>query len=157
MTSAPQARIRWYVIQTNGWPISGQNPTLWQWGDIEHGVVEVIPGEEVPVHTVYPAMAVNEDGDMGFVFAITSADQKLTVDATIREYPIYLYEPTVQAAESLKTAPMPGDAFGDYFGVCADPVDGSFWGIGSYVSEEIVGEPPDERYEWATQVFRFFK
>jgi len=54
------------------------------------------------------------------------------------------------------TAPMPGDELGDCFGMYADPVDGSFWGIGSYVSNEFVGVPPDERYEWASQVFRFF-
>jgi hypothetical protein len=51
---------------------------------------------------------------------------------------------------------MPGDELGDCFGMYADPVDGSFWGIGSYVSNEFVGVPPDERYEWASQVFRFF-
>jgi hypothetical protein len=156
MNYAQQARIRWYVIQTNGWPISGQNPTLWQWDDIEHGVVEVEPGEERPVHTVYPAMAVDDDGDMGFVFALTSVDQKLTVNATIRSYPLYLLEPTVHAAESLNTAPMPGDAFGDYFGVCVDPVDGSFWGIGSYVSNEPNCDPPNVLCRWATQVFNFF-
>ena len=156
-TSLPQARVRWYVIDTRGWPDSGQSPLLQDFGEIDAGVVDVGDEdvEERPVHLVYPALASNEFGGLAFAMAQTSEAERLSIQVTGRIVtdPPGTVKPLALIRTSDQEGPIAGDEFGDYFGVASDSVDATFWAFGGYVSN--VFDQVAQGYRWGT-FFRHF-
>lgn len=115
---------RWYEIATNNYP-SG-NPTLVQAGNV------VGPSG---VHYSMPAATSNSAGDIAVVFARSSASICMDFMGAGRKKTDPLG--TMGAAKLLTTSPgntyggPGGNRFGDYFGICVDPVDNTtFWGVG---------------------------
>lgn len=125
---------RWYEIATNGWPTSGQDPTLAQWGDIEG------PSGPVPVHVFMPALSVNEAGDVGLIMARASSMENLSIQATGR----FADDPdgTMFALTTIKGSNSPevpdSNRWGDYFTAVPDPSgDGTFWGFAMYMIDNV--------------------
>jgi hypothetical protein len=152
----PQAKIQWYVIEMNDWPLSEDEPEVFASGSIDGGIIEIVVGGNIverPVHLVYPAMTVNSFGDLGFAFGRTSVGEVLSIGATIREFPLYLEESMLAVHDSEATGPK-GGVFGDYYGATCDPVDGEFWGFAGYISETEDGPGP-QNHRWKTRYFKF--
>ncbi|HMS56244.1 MAG TPA: hypothetical protein PKA27_12665 [Fimbriimonadaceae bacterium] len=115
---------RWYEIATNNFPAA--NPTLVQSGNV------VGPSG---VHYSMPAATSNSAGDIAVVFARSSASICMDFMGAGRKRTDPLG--TMGAAKLLSTSPgntyggPGGNRFGDYFGICVDPVDNTtFWGVG---------------------------
>lgn len=113
---------RWYEFATNGWPDSGNNPTLTQSGNIDGGS---------GVHTWYPALYINEAGAIGLVTAASSSSTFASVQYTGRA-------PTDPAGTmgALSVAHTGNQAangrWGDYFDMALDPDGQTFWFVGEY-------------------------
>ncbi|HZW09548.1 MAG TPA: GC-type dockerin domain-anchored protein, partial [Phycisphaerales bacterium] len=113
---------RWYEIATNGWPDSGQNPTLLQSGNIDGGS---------GVHTWFPALYSNDAGAIGLVTAASSSSQYASVQYTGRKQS----DPagTMGALTVAKIGSAAADGrWGDYFDMALDPDGRTFWLCGEY-------------------------
>ena len=118
---------RWYEIRTLNWPNS-EIPKLVQSGDID-------PGGEI--HTWFPALLANDQGDVGVVFARSSPEEYAGVWFTGRR----ASDP--QGTMTLPLAPLAVGTsgycdfrWGDFFGIALDPLDDSiFWGAGQIATE----------------------
>jgi len=117
-----RAIARWYHVDTGNWPVSG-SPTLVQSGNID------ISG----VHTWFPALCMNADGDIGLVAARSSSSEYAGVVITGRKPGDPLG--TMGTPRTVKV----GDGsyfnyrWGDYFDVTVDPTnDRTFWAVGEY-------------------------
>jgi hypothetical protein len=126
--AADRAVVHWYEIDMNGWPVSGSNPSLAQWGKLDLGMTP----EGHPISTIYPDIAVDVAGEVGIACNRTSADEIMSVIRAFRlpsDAPGTL--PNV-ATWKLGTAPHDGSvggAWGDYSSLDADPAQpGTFWG-----------------------------
>jgi len=113
------ARVRWYEIQMNGWPQSGQNPTLRQTGDIDPG-----PG----VATWFPDISVDNAGNAAIAYNRSSNSEFVGIARAVRKAgdPLGQFRPSVVDQQS--SSPELGDRWGDYSGVHEDPANpGEFW------------------------------
>ncbi len=118
------ARVRWYEIVMNGWPLSGQSPVVVQGGTLDYGTGE---------HTWMPDIHVDDFGDALICFSRSSSSQYISVERVIRLAgdPISTLRDPVLMQES--TAPETGDRWGDYSGVDEDADDpGVFWTHNEY-------------------------
>jgi len=119
VASGDHAIVRWYEIDLNGWPNSGQAPALKQTGDIDLG-----PG----VHTFLPDIAVDSQGNAAIVFSISSANQNVSVARAVRFHddPIGEFRPHrifLNSADAITNG-----VWGAYVGIEADPSQaGVFW------------------------------
>ena len=113
---------RWYEVATNGWPNSGQNPSLIQSGNIDGGS---------GVHTWFPALYSNGVGDIGLVTAHSSSSQYASVQYTGRKV-----GDTAGTMGALTLAKIGNQAvdgrWGDYFDMALDPDGNTFWICGEY-------------------------
>lgn len=117
-----RALARWYEFTPGNWPTSG-TVTLAQSGNIDLGS---------SIHTWFPAIAKNADGNVAIVFARSSTTQYAGV--------WYAHRKPGDAAGTMKspTELKAGEAnysgrWGDYFDIAVDPEnDTTFWGIGEY-------------------------
>jgi hypothetical protein len=67
--------VRWYELHMNGWPESGSQPQIAQYGHIDPG-----PG----IYTWIPDIAVDSDGNVAFAFARSAADELPSVGRAFR-------------------------------------------------------------------------
>jgi hypothetical protein len=127
--------VRWYKIGTNGWPAPGADfPELLDWGEIDAGSTPVAK------HLFFPSISVNDDGDVAIIMARTSSMENLSIQATGRF--AAADEHTVFPLDTIKLGNSPaapnGNNWGDYFTVVPDPSgDGTFWGFGSYMIDNV--------------------
>jgi len=120
----PIARVRWHEIDLNGWPTSGGAPSIAQSGTINAGE---------GVHTYFPDISVDEDGNAAMVICRSSSDEFVSVARVVRRAsdPAGTFRQPVLMQTS--TTPEQEDRWGDYAGVQEDPVEpGVFWGHSEY-------------------------
>jgi hypothetical protein len=132
-----QKVIRWYIIETNGWPDGATNPSIRDSGEINAGTTLDAEDNPFPVHLICPAITANESGDVAIVACKTSITHPLTIVATGRfegtdageMFDLYDVKPSDSTRQ-----PSP-NRWGDYSGVAPDPADGeTFWGFGEYTA-----------------------
>ncbi len=129
------ARVRWYEIKTNGWPGSGQNPTLKQSGTFNFGEGE---------HNWMADINADDAGNAIICFNRSSSSQYISVQRAIRRLndPLGTFQDPVTLQVS--TSPETGDRWGDYAGVDEEPDrPGTFWTVNEY-----------RRSSWRTWVAR---
>ena len=66
---------RWYEIETNGWPTSGQNPSLAQSGDNSSGS---------RVHTAFNSISVDAHGNALTTYARSSTSEFISIERAFR-------------------------------------------------------------------------
>ena len=108
-----RVRARWYEIAMNGWPLSGQNPTLVQSGELDLG------GD---IRTFFGSITVNRRGDAVMTAARSSPNEYISMITAYRYAtdPLNTFRTPVIAAAS--NAPYTSDRWGDYSAVAPDPV-----------------------------------
>ena len=110
---------RWYEIRTNGWPLSGQNPSLAQSGSIDNG-----PG----VHTFFGSISADDQGNAVICYAQSSVNEFLSIGRNTR----LAGDPpgTFRPRQLILTNSTPyfTSRWGDYSGVAPDPATArTFW------------------------------
>ncbi len=118
--------VRWYEFNVAGWPGSG-TPKLAQSGQIAGN-----PGESYHM----PAIAKNSLGDITVLFNRTSntimADMMFSA-RTATTVAGQMGAPVLLASSNSTLGGSNGGRWGDYFTVCLDPDDFTFWGIAEVV------------------------
>lgn len=130
-------QARWYHFDTAAWPNSG-DVTLIQSGNIDAGP---------DIHTWFPAIYQNGDGDVGLVVAHSSANLFASIQVTGRKAndPLGMMGALTQIA--IGTSGYELDRWGDFFDIAVDPRnDRTFW---------VVGEIATDPGVWATAIGRF--
>ncbi len=116
-------QVRWYEIDTRGWPHGSASPTLTQ-----SGAIDLSPS----LHTIFPAIHQNRHGDIGIVMGSTSATTNPRLYVTGRraaDAPGATAPPTL-VVTSLTAEP---GRWGDYFDITTDPTDdATFWYVGQH-------------------------
>ena len=74
---ANTAKVRWYEIAMNGWPVTDFDPELVQSGTID-------PGEDISAW--YPAIHVDDDGNVAIAYNQASATQHPAIYRRIRKW-----------------------------------------------------------------------
>ena len=118
-----RARVRWYEFEMNGWPDSGNPPTLRQWGEIDP------PGTSI--HTYFPSIAADAAGNAVVFFARSSPSEFISIGRAFRlaSDPLGTFRPMEFVKESTSPYTAAG-RWGDYSHVEPDPsAPGSFWGF----------------------------
>ncbi len=113
---------RWYEVATNGWPSSGQNPSLVQSGNVDGGS---------GVHTWFPALYSNNAGHVGLVTAAGASNQYASVQYTGRKSTDAPGTMGALTVAKMGTASGSG-RWGDYFDMALDPDGRTFWICGEY-------------------------
>ncbi|MBX3322266.1 MAG: hypothetical protein KF757_04675 [Phycisphaeraceae bacterium] len=113
---------RWYHVNTNNWPTSG-NVSLVQSGNVNAG------GD---VHTFFPAIFSNNLNEVAMVMGASSSSTRISVNVTGRRANDPLG--TMGALTQLHISSVnTGGRWGDYYDICTDPNDDrTFWVIGQY-------------------------
>ncbi|MFG0241148.1 MAG: GC-type dockerin domain-anchored protein [Phycisphaerales bacterium JB054] len=111
---------RWYEIAPNGWPDSGNNPSLVQSGDIDLGP---------DVRTFFSSINASDDGSVAICYARSSPSEFLSMGSAFRNPcdPAGLFSRNFihKSANAGYTA----GRWGDYSAVEFDPTDPSvYWG-----------------------------
>ena len=112
------ARVRWYEIQMNNWPVSG-SPTLVQEGTLNYGTGE---------HSWFPDITVSDDDDAVITSCRSSSNDYPYIARTGRKS--YDDPDTFRLSVRLKESdgPTSSSRWGDYSGSDEDPVDpGVVW------------------------------
>lgn len=126
--AADRAVVRWMEIAMNGWPASGQNPSLVREGSLDLGMTP----QGSPISTIYPDIAVDALGNVAIACNRVSADEHASVVRAYRRFDAPANSWTNIAV--WKTGSAPGDGFaggawGDYSSLDEDPAaPGTFWG-----------------------------
>lgn len=105
--------VRWYQFAINGWPISGNLPTLVQSGTIDPGPT---------VRTFFSAITADALGNAAITFARSSPTEFISMQMALRAFddPPGTFRPATQ--ERINTGPYTSAArWGDYAGVHFDP------------------------------------
>ena len=115
---------RWYEVAMNGWPTSGNNPTLVQSGNIDAGS---------GVYTWFPDVSVDDLGNAAIIFNRSSSSEYVSMARAIRHVGDSLG--TFRGSVTMKTSTSSetGGRWGDYSGIDSDPAcPGKFWGHSEY-------------------------
>lgn len=107
------AKVRWYEIAMNGWPVSQDYPELVQYGTIN-------PGSAVSAW--YPAIHVDDDGNVAIAYNQASASQHPAIYRQIRKW--YDDEGALRAPLLLKqseSSPAGSNPWADYSAMDEDP------------------------------------
>ena len=116
--NSDRARVRWYEIDVQGWPVSGQTPVLSQHGEIDMGS---------GIYTFFPAIAVDHNHNVAIVFAHSASTQYTSMWRSTRA----ANDPagTLQAPELIKASDSPETSgrWGDYSGASEDPSGDAIW------------------------------
>ncbi|MCW5775448.1 MAG: hypothetical protein KIS87_03245 [Phycisphaeraceae bacterium] len=115
---------RWYEIAMNGWPTSGNNPTLVQSGNVDLGA---------NIRTYFSSITVSPEGAAAVCYARSSPSEYISMETVYRLPcdPLGTMRPPVRQAES--NAPYTTSRWGDYSAVQVDPADGrTFWSHHEY-------------------------
>jgi hypothetical protein len=120
--SDPRMQVRWYEINANGWPASGDPPTLSQSGNVAGNAGEFF---------FMPAITANKFGDVSIVFTRSSTSKSADAMYVARKKDDpkgTMGRPTLIIASS-GSFPPGANRYGDYYGNKIDPNDDStFWG-----------------------------
>jgi len=123
--SDPTNVSRWYEINLNGWPDSGQTPALRQAGNVGLGGGQ---------HSFMPAIGVNSLGEIAIVYTRSSSSICADFVASARRPsdPLGGMGSPIMLSSSVGSIyGGSSNRWGDYFGCQVDPVDDkTFWGIG---------------------------
>ncbi len=118
------ARVRYYEIAMNGWPTSGQSPTLVQSGEVDLG-----PG----IYTFFGDPGVDADNNFVLQFNRSSSDEFVSIQRIFR---LSGDSPgTLRDAHVVQTSNSPDNSgrWGDYTGMEEDPAEPRvFWGHDEY-------------------------
>ncbi len=113
------ARVRWYEIEMNGWPVGAGTPALAQNGNLNYGGGE---------HNWFPDITVSDDGDAVITCSRSSSNDYPYVARAGRK--AYDAAGSFRHSERLKESegPTTSSRWGDYSGNDEDPVDaGVVW------------------------------
>ncbi len=109
---------RWYEFAMNGWPDSGQQPSLAQSGEID-------PGSGI--RTFFCSITVDDNGNAAMCYARSSPSEYISMETSLRMKtdPLGTFRPGViwKAA----TGPYSNGRWGDYSQINVAPNDGMFW------------------------------
>ena len=114
-----RARVRWYEIAMNGWPGSGSNPTVAQWGEVDAGQ---------GISTYFPGITVDGLGNAAVTFARSSANEYISMYSARRAAgdPLGTFQPMQLVRAS--SAPDTSGRWGDYAGASPYPDEpGRLW------------------------------
>ena len=117
--NSSRARVRWYEIDMQGWPGSGQLPVLAQSGEIDGGN---------GIYTFFPSIAVDGLGNAVITFARSSSNEYISMWEAHREAgdPLDEFQPMTLIQES--TSPENSGRWGDYSGASPWPDgNGEIW------------------------------
>lgn len=122
--SSGRTMARWYEFLPNNWPNTG-SVTLRQNGNMNLGS---------GIHTWFPAIAKNADGNTGIVMARSSTSEYASIWYSYRMPGDTLG--TMRPAQEMKAGEGNySGRWGDYFDIAVDPTnDTTLWGIGEYAS-----------------------
>jgi hypothetical protein len=113
------AHARWYEVDT-----TGDTPVLAQEGQIDQGT---------GVHTYFPTIEINQEGDLGMTFIESSPDEYMSMYVTGQNFtdaPGTMQTPVQTHAGN---SPYTQNRAGDYSGITVDPIDGyTFWAANEY-------------------------
>jgi hypothetical protein len=112
---------RWYEFDTADWPNSG-SPSLVQSGNVSAGT---------GLNTFFPAVYINDNGDIGMVSAVAGNSQFASVQFTGQAFgdPAGTMGALQLAFQGNATA---SGRWGDYFDLALDPDGCTFWLTGQY-------------------------
>lgn len=111
---------RWYQIRTNGWPTSGQNPALIQWGEIDPGA---------GIRTFFSSIVADENGNATVICARSSPNEFISMYRATRIATDPLGTMPIQEIVKASTGPYSQNRWGDYSAADVDPAQpGIFWG-----------------------------
>ena len=119
-----RATVRWYQFDLEGWPTSGNPPTLVQSGDVDLGA---------GIWTFFGSIWVDAQQNMALTFARSATNEFISMQMAHRLAgdPLGTTQPPVQVRPS--TGPETSGRWGDYSKTNDDPVaPGSFWGSHEY-------------------------
>lgn len=122
--NSSRVRQRWYEIAMNGWPLSGQDPQLLQWGEID-------PGGDV--RTFFGSITVDDNGNAAMTVARSSPSEYISMATTYRlaSDPHGEFRPSV--IQQASTTPDNSGRWGDYSEIEPDPAaPGTFWAHHEY-------------------------
>lgn len=123
-TGPSTARVAWYEINLNGWPVSGSNPTLVQSGTLDFGSGE---------HNWFGDINVTDSGDAVIAFNRSSSSQHISVEFAARKAGDPAGTFGLPKQLQMSTSPENGTRWGDYSGVEQDPNEpGTFWSHHEY-------------------------
>lgn len=115
---------RWYQIQLNGWPTSGNVPTVVQSGNVDLGST---------VRSSFVGVAADDQQNAATVYARSSPTEFLSMARSSRRYSDALGTMPVSSIDKVATAGYTAGRWGDYTGAEADPwYPGLFWGHGEW-------------------------
>ncbi len=141
--NSSRARVRWYEFNMRGWPSSGNNPEIAQWGELDYGGT---------IHTFFPSIGVDSQGNAAITFSRSSPDEYISMSRAVRKFsdPPGTFQPPQFVKES--TAAHTSGRWGDYSATVNDPAAlGSFWGHHEFtlngqwrtwIARYDVGDPP---------------
>ncbi|MBL1218812.1 MAG: hypothetical protein D8M59_15130 [Planctomycetes bacterium] len=119
--NSSRARVRWYEFDMQGWPDSGQNPIVAQWGEIDLGD---------GIHTYFGSIGVDSAGNAALTYARSASDEYISMSRATRRAsdPPGTFSGFEFVQES--TAAHTSGRWGDYSFTQADPAadPGTFWG-----------------------------
>jgi hypothetical protein len=111
---------RWYEIALNGWPTSGQNPSLVQSGNADLGTT---------VRTSFTSVAADVQGNAALVYARSSPTEFFSMARSSRRFDDATGLMPATSIDRTATGAYTTSRWGDYSGVEADPFyPGLFWG-----------------------------
>ena len=117
-----QVKVRWYEINMNGWPTSGNNPQLVQSGTVGGN----------GIYTTFSSITADSHGNAALCFARSASDEYLSMATTYRlatDAPGTMRPMVIQKSSN---GPMNGGRWGDYSSVQVDPATGQFWAHHEY-------------------------
>lgn len=118
-TGPRRAVGRWYEFEMNGWPTSGNPPTLRQSGTVDPGT---------GIYATFNSIFANEDGDAMMVFAQSSLTQYYSIQRVSREGTAPLGTMSTPELVKQSNSAYDGNRWGDYSAVVSDPVNPDrFW------------------------------
>jgi len=116
---------RWYEIAMNGWPDSGQQPSLVQSGDIDPGA---------GIHTFFCSITVADNGTAAMTYARSATNEYISMGTAYRFPNTDLGMMLGVTTQKVSTGPYNyASRWGDYSEVEVDPADGvTFWAHHEY-------------------------
>jgi hypothetical protein len=115
---------RWYEIAMNGWPVTDQDPTLVQSGEIDPGA---------GIRTFFSSITIDDHGNAAMSFARSSPNEFISMSTAFRfkSDPLGVFQPDV--IQQTSNGPYTFGRWGDYSAVNVDPANGiSFWAHHEY-------------------------
>ncbi len=119
-------RVRWYQIAMNDWPVSGQQPSL-----VQSGELTPTNDDGQQSATFFPSIWVDDNGNAAITTARSSSSEFISMSRAVRAAsdPFGEFQ-EMQVVQPSTTAFSSVNRWGDYSGTSSDPIEsGVFWGI----------------------------